>query len=279
MTGNLLTENLISVVMQGGTVARMTLPGALAALQRDEVAGFEAVQPHQAHPWHAFLVQLAALALEGEELPPLVPGRADLPGPADEVIWAARLRRLTPEHPDDAPWTLAVEDLAKPAFLQPPVPEGTWKVFKKTLHTPDDLDMLISARNHGLKSSRMRAADVEDWLFALLTLQTFEGYFGNTNWGISRMNGGFATRPGVQLISRPTHGGRWVRDVRVILENPDHFREHALPFDPIDGVRLLWLVPWDGTRSLELRELHPLFIEICRRVRLQDGEEDTFRVA
>ena len=278
MTGNLLTENLISVVMQGGTVARMTLPGALAALQRDEVAGFEAVQPHQAHPWHAFLVQLAALALEGEELPPLVPGRADLPGPADEVIWAARLRRLTPEHPDDAPWTLAVEDLAKPAFLQPPVPEGTWKVFKKTLHTPDDLDMLISARNHGLKSSRMRAADVEDWLFALLTLQTFEGYFGNTNWGISRMNGGFATRPGVQLISRPTHGGRWVRDVRVILENPDHFREHALPFDPIDGVRLLWLVPWDGTRSLELRELHPLFIEICRRVRLQDGEEDTFRV-
>lgn len=272
MTGNLLTENLISAVKSEGGTVRLSLPGVLAALQRDEVAGFPAVQPHQAHPWHAFLVQLAALALQGEALPPAVPGRADLPGPAAEAAWATRLRRLTPDHPDDAPWTLAVEDLAKPAFLQSPVPEGTWKVFKKSVYAPDDLDMLISARNHGLKSSRMRAAAAENWLLALLTLQTFEGFLGKGNYGISRMNGGFATRPGVHLLSQATLGGQWVRDIRVVLDNPNHFREHALPFDPVQGRKLLWLAPWDGKRSFELRELHPLFIEICRRVRLREEQ-------
>lgn len=269
MTGNLLTEAIISVFTTDGTSVRLTLPGVLAALQRDEVGSFAAVQPHQAHPWHAFLVQLGAMALEGEELPLATPGRADLPGPGTEAAWAARLRRLTPDHPDDAPWTLAVDDLAKPAFLQPPVPEGTWDVFKKTLRFPDALDMLIAARNHGLKSNRMRAARMEDWLLALLTLQTCEGFLGKGNYGISRMNGGFATRPGIQLISRPTPGGQWARDVRILRDNPNHFREHGLPFNSVQRHRLLWLVPWDGKISLELRELHPLFIEICRRVRLK----------
>ena len=35
-----------------------------------------------------------------------------------------------------------------------------------------------------------------------------------------------------------------------------------------NGHRLLWLLPWSGTDSLALSALDPLYIEICRRVRL-----------
>ena len=49
--------------------------------------------------------------------------------------------------------------------------------------------------------------------------------------------------------------------------------EHADYYRPTDGKALLWLEPWDGGASLDLRELDPYFIEICRRVRLraEDG--------
>ena len=48
---------------------------------------------------------------------------------------------------------------------------------------------------------------------------------------------------------------------------PDYFRRDV-------GVSLIWLEPWDGTDSLDLRDLDPYFIEICRRVRLtaSDGK-------
>ncbi|WP_051384290.1 hypothetical protein [Nitratidesulfovibrio termitidis] len=275
MTGNLLTEAIISVFTTDGTSVRLTLPGVLAALQRDEVGSFAAVQPHQAHPWHAFLVQLGAMALEGEELPLATPGRADLPGPDTEAAWAARLRRLTPDHPDDAPWTLAVDDLAKPAFLQPPVPEDTWGKTTKIDYFPDDLDILISTKNHQIKSGKASKATLEHWMFALLSLQTMAGYSGPTWNGISKMFTGTGARPGVHILSRSTLGGQWARDVRIVLDNPDNFRKHGLPFDPVHGLKLLWVAPWDGKKSLELRELHPLFIEICRRIRLHHNAYGT----
>ena len=40
-------------------------------------------------------------------------------------------------------------------------------------------------------------------------------------------------------------------------------------FKPDNGTALLWLLPWDGSGSLDLRALDPHFIEICRRVRLR----------
>ena len=38
-------------------------------------------------------------------------------------------------------------------------------------------------------------------------------------------------------------------------------------YDP-KGLVLTWLKPWDGQGSLELAELDPFYIEICRRIRL-----------
>ena len=43
-----------------------------------------------------------------------------------------------------------------------------------------------------------------------------------------------------------------------------------------EAIALLWTVPWDGQESMPLSRLHPLFVEICRRVRLVRREENLF---
>ena len=118
-----------------------------------------------------FLVQLAALALWHAKRAARRPSEL----PADPASWAAALRALTANHADDAPWRLVVDDDAKPAFLQPPAPPGLkWT----TVHTPDELDVLITSRNHDLKQTIAYQAAPEDWVFALVSLQTSEGYSG-----------------------------------------------------------------------------------------------------
>ena len=271
MIGNLLKDPLLTTRFLSGGEESLTLPGVLGALQKDEIASFPALRPHQAHPWHTFLVQLAALALEGEELPPCRSGEAELPSPATEEIWRRRLRKLTPDH-SDAPWCLVVDDLKKPAFFQPPVLDDL-SSFKNTTAYPDDLDILVTARNHGTKAGQITYPAYEDWMFAILTLQTFSGFFGQGNYGVARMNGGFATRPGVQLVSRPTIGGQWTRDVRVLLDNPEYHRSWDLPMHS-EGHKFLWILPWDGKESLPLNKLHPWWLEICRLVRLVESEQN-----
>ena len=62
---SLLTEALIRYrrVANGGTV-HASLPQLLVALAADEVRDYPALRPHQRHPWHAFLVQLAAAPMD-----------------------------------------------------------------------------------------------------------------------------------------------------------------------------------------------------------------------
>src|SRR5690348_16715206 len=59
---NLLTEPMVGVMRNDGAAAA-TLPEVLAALANGEPLEFTALQPHQFHAWHAFLVQLGALAV------------------------------------------------------------------------------------------------------------------------------------------------------------------------------------------------------------------------
>ena len=105
--------------------------------------------------------------------------------------------------PDDEPWRLVVDDRSKPAFLQPPVPKDV--TLNKDVATPDALDLLITARNHDLKQAIARRADPEDWIFALVSLQTGEGYGGGSGGyqGIARMNGGWSSRPMMALAPAP----------------------------------------------------------------------------
>lgn len=258
---NLLNASLIRASDCDGCIRSLALPDLYVALLHDEVASFPALRPHQRHAWHAFLCQLGALAClrAGLKAPPI-----------DAEGWRAILRALTPEFPGDEPWCLASPPQG-PAFLQAPVPGGRLDGFKP-LATPDELDMLVTAKNHDLKSARLIDAAPDDWLFALVTLQTMEGFLGAGNYGIARMNGGFANRPGLSMAPDGGVGAHVARDMRRLLE----LREDVLDDYPAykdDGLALLWLEPWDGTTSLSPDLLDPYFIEVCRRVRLieEDG--------
>ena len=209
-----------------------------------------------------FLVQLAVLSLHAAN-------RNDLP--EDLADWEEDLRRLTRDHADDAPWRLVAEDPEKPAFLQPPDPGGL-KWSKVT--TPDTLDLLITSRNHDLKQAVAIQAAPEDWVFALVSLQTSEGFGGAGNYGIARMNGGSSSRPMLGLA--PGHQGDtsvdpsawWERDVRRLIAVREANRDEGI--GAVGGPALLWCLDWPEGQQLDLRTLDPLFIEICRRVRLTD---------
>lgn len=196
MTASLLTKKLISVRGREGA-GQADIAELLALLASDDVVALPALRPHQRYPLHCFLAQVGAMALlaGGEHEPP-----------QDAGLWRELLRSLTPGFPGGEPWSLVVDDLAKPAFLQPPVPEGSWEALRKVETTPDALDMLVTAKNHDLKAARLHRADSEHWFFALLTLQTWEGFLGSGNYGISRMNGGFASRP---FVGPAPAGGSW----------------------------------------------------------------------
>ncbi len=265
---NLLTDPLIRVRLVDGAFAPVSLPDVYEAAFTDAIAAFPALRPHQRHAWHAFLAQLGALALQ----------RADLEKPVQTATdWRTLLRDLTSEFVDDEPWQLIVDDPAQPAFMQCPA-RDTLSQYRRRVTTPDDLDLLVTSKNHDVKQAVAAASAPDDWAFALIDLQTMAGFLGAGNYGIARMNGGFSARPCLGLA--PEKGGlgahlfhdmhRMLQERPHLLETyPDYFRE-------ADGAALLWTIPWDGTASLDLGDLDPYFVEVCRRVRLglRDGRTE-----
>jgi CRISPR system Cascade subunit CasA len=131
--------------------------------------------------------------------------------------------------------------------------------------------MLVTAKNHDLKRAVMASAQPDDWLFALLTLQTMEGYLGAGKYGISRMNGGFANRAALGIAPPGGPGAHLRRDLRRLLALRGKLRG-ATGYSADGGLALVWLPPWDGTASLRQDALDEWYIEICRRVRLTQHE-------
>ena len=257
---NLLVDPLIRVRFTDGTAGTVCLPEVYAAMVADRVAAFPALRRHQRHAWHAFLAQLGVIALHRADwaMPP--------PDSADE--WRRLLRRTTREFDDDEPWNLVVEQSAKPAFLQCPAPRG-FREYRASRTTPDNLDILFTNKNHHLKQTVAVQSAPDDWIFALVNVQTMAGYRGGGNYGTARMNGGFSGRPCLGLA--PAEGGlgaHLVHDMRRMLEYRETLSERYR-FEPDVGLALLWLHRWDGKDALALRLLDPYFIEICRRVRLE----------
>ncbi len=269
---NLMEQPLIRYQSRSEST-KASLPQVYAALMTDKVEAFPGLRPHQCHSLHAFFVQLGAIAMH----------RAGINTPPETAEqWATLIRGLTPDFSDDEPWQLVVEDITKPAFMQPPACSAEREAdYKTVIASPDELDMLVTSKNHDLKATVAAQADLDDWVFALVTLQTMEGYGGVGNHGISRMNGGLGNRPAFTLtpLTRPDDqkdiasappplrtGTHVRRDMETLLER----RTSLLNNHPMTngGIGLLWTVEWDGTSSLPLNQLDPFFIEVCRRVRL-----------
>ena len=229
---------MIRYIDRDHTEQTRDLFAVFAALARDEVASFPALRPHQRQAWHCFLVQVGALALQRD-------GSDVLPDTAQG--WRKRLLALTPDHPGGEAWQLVVDDWSKPALLQPPGMAAPGSKGVKMELTPDGLDMLVTGRNHDLKGERIDAAAADDWLFALVTLQTLEGQMGAPNFGISRMYTGFGARVCVGIRPLPIRWGKSVRrDIEHLLTNKEEVEADA----PMRGdIGLVWTLPWDGTTS------------------------------
>lgn len=266
---NLLNEPLIRTRLDDGAAEAMSLPEVYAALAADRVRAFPALRPHQRHAWHAFLSQLGVLATRrsGEAAPPRT-----------AFDWWTALRRLAPAAPADEPWQLVVADPGRPAFLQCPAPGGL-DAYRGRVSTPDDLDVLVNAKNHEIKQSVATDGAPDDWLFALVTLQTMAPYGGAGHYGVARMNGGFSSRPCVGLAPESGSGNgaaagavrpgpHLFHDIEAMLATRDGLLDRYEQY-PDEGIGLTWLEPWDGTDSLGPRDLDIYFIEICRRVRLR----------
>lgn len=265
---NIITERFVRIT-GAGEIRSASLPEVFAALMTDAVKTFPALRPHQRHAWHAFLVQLGAMAMD----------RADVSTPPKNAEeWTALIRGLTLDYPDEEPWQLVVDDITKPAFMQPPASsKDKEKEFKNTVETPDELDMLVTAKDHDLKAAVAKRAHTDDWIFALMTLQTMEGFGGAGNYGISRMNGGLGSRPAFSLVPEGGPGAHVERDIVALLEH----RPALLDTYPMTdtGAALLWTLPWDGTpvQALLASQLDPFYIEVCRRIRLRTDANGEMR--
>ncbi|MEO1610483.1 MAG: CRISPR-associated protein Cse1 [Pseudomonadota bacterium] len=264
---NLLTDQIIRFETAYG-LERGSLPDVYAALMRDDVESFPAMRAHQEPAWHMFLAQLGAIAAH----------RGGLTAPPEDAeTWRTLIGNLTrKEFPNDEPWRLIVVDWSKPAFLQSPVPGDV--ALKNEARTPDALDMLITSRNHDVKQEISTLAELDDWIFALVSLQTMEGYGGPKNYGIARMNGGSSSRVMMgltamtkrrgQKVLRP--GQRLKRDALQLKTRRDELlNETPIPYPKYGGTALIWTLPWHDNDQISLSDLDICFIEICRRVRLQ----------
>jgi len=257
---NLLDERLFTVRTTGDDVRSLSLPAVLDALHHDTVASFLALQNHQTHAWHSFLVQLAALAIHRSGL-----GHA----PDEAPGWEESILNLTDGMHE--PWTLVVSDLSHPAFMQPPVPEGTLTGFKARRYV-DEIDVLNTARNHDVKARRICRSAPELWIHTLVSCQTMQGYAGRGNYGIARMNSGYGSRPAVAYAPDIRPGSRFVRDLGILLQHREEL-ENRPDFCPDGGQALLWLLPWDGEDQIDPPSLDPWFIEICRRIRMTQVDD------
>ncbi|BBL71645.1 type I-E CRISPR-associated protein Cse1/CasA [Methylogaea oryzae] len=254
---NLLTDPVFRTQTPDG-LACLSLPQLLEALGGDRVESLLGLQRHQEDAFHVFLCYLAGAVLAREN-------QTDPHQTAD--FWLTGIRRLTGRE-DDCAWSLVIEDVTQPAFMQAPVPKpGDFADFKPKAATPDALDVLPTAKNHDIKSSKAGRPLPENWVYALISLQTMSGFFGQGNYGIARMNGGFGSRAVVSLAHSQRPGRRWHRDTARLQA----VRGELLAGDwkyQAQGHVLLWILPWDLKSSLSLAALDPLYIEIARAVRL-----------
>ncbi len=264
---SLLSEGVFQVTGSDGVASRLSLPQVLARLTAGEDLAFDALRPHQRPAWHAFLVQLAYLALEDDEEPS---------APCTPEAWAERLRALTPGHDDDAPWCLINGDWQRPAFLQAPCSAERNGDFCDDKHADlgvQAFDVLDTARNHDEKTGKLRMlhSQPDVAVYGLVSLQGWAAYGGRGLYNSMRMNGGVSSRPHFRLVYERGSGKEFMRDVTALLEQRDAIWEYAdnvrIGTGRVEPHRLIWLLKWDQ-ESIPIADVHPLCLEVSRRVRM-----------
>ncbi|HEY9106182.1 MAG TPA: hypothetical protein VIN58_05860 [Roseateles sp.] len=253
---DLLRQPLLAI----GGLSALNLPQVLAGLSRGENLVFTHLRPHQQAPWHAFLVQLAYLTLEKA-------AKAELP--QEEATWADLLLALSNGEP--SAWQLCVDDWQRPAFLQPPCSPGRETDYRATADSAQALDLLVTSRNFDEKAEKVAGfspKQLDAWVYALVTLQGGAPFQGAGNYSSMRMNGGFSARPQFRLAFKRGTGPEFLRDLQALIDTSASLWSAAGDIGSGRCLPLLWLEPWDDA-ALPLADVHPLALEVCRRVRLR----------
>lgn len=207
-------------------------------LDDDAPDGLLAVQAHQEHLVHAFMVQVAAQAVV------LAHGV-----PQSPAGWHAALGRVMP-------WQLLGDGSA---FLQPDVaPEGA------PLSGPEALWIVADAKGHDVKPRNV--VGLEHWVIGLIVGQTGARYGGRGRYGASRMNSGWG-------ISRPLYGWRpslrWAPCFQHDLAAAIAMRDRLVVdygYSPSGGLSVVSAAPWDA--QLAVADLDPYYVDAARPVRL-----------
>lgn len=257
---DLLHDPLIPIDTPSGP-ATLNLPELMARLVAGEVHGYRGLRAHHADPWHVFLVQLAASVLARHaDIDPAHP-------PDDAAFWRAGLLDLADGR--ESAWHLFIEDVTQPAFLQHPLRDAAeMEEFKPKAHAPDELDILVTSKDHDVKMARARPDDPQAWLYALMSYQTMSGYLGAGNYGTVRMQGGFASRPIVGMAGRLDPSPRFREELALVCGMRAQILQAAFGYRP-RGVVLTWVYPWSRRdHQFYLHELEPWFIEAVRPLRM-----------
>lgn len=262
---NLLTDPVFRVRTSDGTGA-ISLPELLALLGEDRVESLPGLQRHQEDAFHIFCCYLAGAVLV----------RASESSPQQTAeFWRKGIRTLTRQEggEDDSAWTLVVDDPTKPAFMQSPVASETVfaSEYKLKAKTTDAMDVLQTAKNHDVKSSKAAGSEAEQWVFALTSVNGMVGYVGAGNYGIARMNGGFGSRVCIDWRKSFRIGNRFIHNVTRLTLLRETLLSEPYPYTAAGSV-LTWLSPWDGKESRSLSCFDPFFIETPRRIRIRNND-------
>lgn len=257
---DLLNDPLIGIHTPARGDEAVNLPDLLALLSAGVPLTYTGLRAHQADVWHVFLVQVAASVMARH---PSVKAP-----PTNAAFWREGLVDLADGQA--TAWQLIVDDVMKPALLQHPLThEQDLASFKPKAATPDELDVLVTAKDHDVKAARMNALDPEAWLYALLTRQTSSGFLGAGNFGSVRMNGGFASRCIVSMVQGANCSARFIEELHMLQAMRNGTLAAGVGYAS-RGVVLTWIKPWKRTSAQwALKQLEPWFIEAVRPLRLR----------
>ena len=259
MNINLLSDPVFQADTATGR-RQLDLPGVLEGLSAGEIAAFPRLRPHQAPYFHMLLCQLAALALAAA-------GARRAEG-VTAGLWRDMIRKLTPGFTRDEPWNLVDADLSRPAFLQPPVVEGSKDGKAPAIHlSPDEIDLVGTTRGHAQKVGHP-AATIEHWIHALICRQTAGGYYGKFNYGVMRAPGSDHPRYLVGLVPSLCPSARFRRDVAALIATRNEALAAAPFLDASHRIPFLWTLPWNGDDQLAPSSVGPWTIEAGLRLRL-----------
>ena len=225
---------------------KCNLPKIYRLLQANEVESFARLQSHQKQAWHCFLVQLGAVATEDRSIP------------ETETDWREALLGQASEKA----WNLQTDDLSKPAFMQPPVPEDSVENWSEIHVTEYDVPVL--SKNHALKKHRIHDPKPEHWAYMLVNVQT-AGFYSPGGRSPSRMASRTASRPFFGTTPSLEVGDWIMHDIKRLRRRASKIEERYGYERNVPP--LLWTVQWKEGGTLSLKDLHPLYIDCSRRIR------------